>query len=233
MSKLNIYEVTLNNAYNIIKDNIYSCVISPRNITDVKFHHNISIREVPNILKYGLLSKKLKTSILENRELTEYEKNIYSDEFYVNGENYISLSSVEENFCDMYKGEFIWDPYTKLSADIIINSDVKSYRNTTNYFNEYLVLDKVSTHMFNSIDVKIFKIFNSKFFSLEKDTEEYKIKLLIEYYEYLKYIAIAMKKNNINIPLREISSVTNKDEYDKALNLDYEKVIELPKIKIK
>lgn len=232
MSK-KLVNISLDNVYQLIRQNIYSCVTNPIEITDKKFHHRLNIKSLPIVLQHGLLSNKLKAKIIEKRNLTEKEKFVFSDECHVNGYDYVSVSSVEEDLSKMYKDEDLWDTYLGIDPDIIISSRIDAKKNTINYFNEYIVQDKIPVEMFNSIDMKLLKIMDYNFFNKEQNKKEEKIKMMLEYYNYLREVAIILKQNNLNIPLRETSEVANENEYDKALTLDCQKVIQLPKITLK
>ena len=221
---MNIQIVNINKAYKLIKENIYSCKGETRLVTDTKFHHETNIKNVPDVLKNGLLSKRESVK-LEGRELTDKEKFIYSDDYHVNGLDYISLSTVEDDFSKMYEWENLYDPFNTIDADIVISKDVKACRNTTNYYNEFLVNRKISTELFRSIDLRILKILDFNFGDEDKNKIENKIKLMIEYYNYLKYIALALKDNNLDVPLREVS--------EELITLDIDKIIQLPQLRLK
>lgn len=228
-----IINVNFDNAYKLIKDNIYCCITEPVDFQNRIFHHNEKIDVIPNILQYGLLCNELRIKLLEKRDLTEKEKDMYLDECYVNGKSYVSLSSMDEDFSQMYRDEMYWDPYDTIESDIVISGEIEALRKTTNYFNEYLVYNKVPVEMFNSIDVKLLRINDYVFFDKNLNNKENRANLMLEHYEYLRQIAFIIKQNNLNIALREISYVKNEKEKDKALTLDVDKVIELPKLILK
>lgn len=233
MSKLEMINANLNDTYKLIRDNIYSCIVNDKNVHDVKFHHQLKWKRLLSALKYGLLSYSLYTKEVEGRELTKEEKYRYSDEYHVNGLDFISLSSMDIDFSKMNKHELLWDTYYGIYPDIIVSSKVNAYKVTRNYFNEFLVSDRIPINMFNSIDSKLLRIFNFDFKNKEKNSEEFKINLLIKYYNYLIEVAKYIEENNLDIVIRETSEVTNKDENNKALVLDRKKVIQLQKIESK
>lgn len=214
--------------YNLIKENIYSCATTQVNIEDNRFHHRLDIKDVASALEYGLLSRRLKAKLIDNRELTEKEISIYSEEWHVNGLDMISLASTDENLDAMSKNDELWDVYYDFFPNIIVSSKVDTNRNSTNYFNEYLVNNQIPIELFNSIDLRIFNIINKSNLSKRK-----KIKLILEYYENIMNIAQYLVDNNLSIPLRETSEVKNKDEYNKAITLDPTKIIKLPKLILK
>lgn len=224
MNELRIVHTEMNKVYEIIKGNLLSCKTISKTVEDTKFHHQISMKKVPNVLKHGLLSKR-RLANLEKRELTTAEFFRFSDEYHVNGIDDISLSSMDIDFSTMHKNEFYWDPFDTIEADIIISKDVKAYRNTVNYFNEFLVSDEIHTDKFNAIDVRVLKIYTHDFHNEFKNNQKNRTLKMLEYYNDLKNIAIALKQNNLDIPLREVS--------DEVINLDIEKVIKLPNMKVK
>jgi len=233
MSKLNIINVNLETAYDVIRENIYSCVVTPRIVEDTKFHHQINIEKVPTAINYGLLSKENYERRVNNRELTEREKYIFSDECYVNGINCISLSTMDLDFSLINPRELFWDSYGSINPDIIVSSDINMRRNSKNYFNEYLVENEIPTNMFNSIDFRILRILKNEKLEIKFNTREEKIKFLIDYYNYIKEIACLLKQKELDIPLREVSEIHNLSEDDKALTLGIDEVIDMPKLILK
>lgn len=82
----------LSNVYKEVKDSLFECKIMNENIRNAKYHHNAKFFQGPSIIKSGILSLDEQRK-LEGRKITEREKNILSDECYVNGSEYISISS--------------------------------------------------------------------------------------------------------------------------------------------
>lgn len=209
--------------FKLIKENIYSCVVDKIELDDRKYHHNTKIESVSGILKTGLLSTRARRRLFDKRELTDEEEYKLEDEFYVNGADHISLSSMDVDFSQKYKDEDVYNPYYTASPDIIISKDIETYWNPTNYYNEYLVNEKIPVELFKSIEVKIFKAME------KRDT-----KAVLEYYNEIRKIALVLKELNLDIPVRESSLVTSMDnENIEALTLSKEKLINLPEIKIK
>jgi len=209
--------------FKLIKENIYSCVVDKIELDDRTYHHNTKIESISGILKTGLLSTRARRRVFDKRELTAEEEYKLEDEFYVNGADHISLSSMNVDFSQKYKDEDVYDPYFTDFPDIIISKNVNTYRNFTNYFNEFLVEDNIPVEFFRSIEVKIFKAME------KRDT-----KAVIDYYNEIRKIALVLKELNLDIPVRESSLVTGMDnENIEALTLSKEKLINLPEIKIK
>ena len=236
MGKIAIINVNIDNAYSIVKDCVYSCATEPIKLDDIRFHHNLNIEAIPNALKYGLLSNEMKAKIIEKRELTKEEIFRYSDPHYVNGKDNISLASTEEDLSMMFDHESLYDTYdTKLSS-IIVSKNTKLGRNTANYYNEFLAEDIIPVELFNSIEIRMFKLFEqtrSIFGENKANTKEERIKYALKSYEILREIALILKENNLAIPLRESSNVMCNEESNNAITLDIEKVIEMPKLILK
>jgi len=233
MNKLKVYNVNFETAFNVIKENIYSCVVTPRKVKDTKFHHQINIEHVPNALEYGLLSMRNYVEKVENRKLTEREIFIFSDESHVNGLDNISISTMDMDFSKKYRNEGVWETYNTIYPDIIVSKKVKARKVTQNYFNEFLVENEIPIDLFNCIDVRIFRVMNHNSIRLKYKTKAERIKFMLEYYEGLRKIALVLKEKCLDIPLREVSEINKLGEDNKALTLDIDKVIEMPKLILK
>ncbi|MBQ9072196.1 MAG: hypothetical protein IJY25_03460 [Bacilli bacterium] len=211
-------------AYELIKKSLYSCKETSTPIVDAEFYHQIKMQRVPQVLKNGLFSKR-KIAELEGRELTPHERSLYSDDGRVNGLDYISLSNMNLDFSKMGEKELYFDPFNTIEANIIVSKDINISRSTHNYFNEYLVKDRISPKQFNAIDTRILKILDFDFHDTEKNKLENRIQLMLEYYNYLRNIAITLKENKLDIPLREVS--------DEVITLNPKKVIRMPHFQLK
>lgn len=235
MNKIEIYKEDYELIYKVIKDNIYKCIAEKNEYVDTTFHHRSDMMNLISLIDNGILSKERYVKKVENREMTEKEIFIFSDNGHVNGMNCISVSSMYEDFSMMYRDEIIFDTYKTILPDIIISKEAKPYRNTITYYNEYLIKDEIPRELFNSIDLRILKIENYDFYDKNSNDNKYKTKLMVEYYNCLKDIVLCMKKHNLNIPIRETSEVNNvKDEEDnKVICLSKKKILTLPDIVLK
>lgn len=222
MTKLENINISSDKTYEIVKECLYSCKTSPIIVNDTKYHHDINLKDTPSAIQYGLLSPE-KRALSQGRNLTKEELFILSDECHVNGKEYISLSSMEVDFSQMYRDEFVYESSKSLETDIIVSKDIKTMKNTINYFNEFLVEDIIPVEKFNAIDVRILNI--NKHNQFRSETQEFRNQKLLEYYEQLRLIAKALIDYKRDIPFREAS--------EEFVTLDPEKVIKLPKIIIK
>lgn len=216
MSKIQIINYDINTIYKFVKENLYVCQRPFENVENARFHHNINYGQVPSILKHGLLSYCLQKKIIENRALTKAEINHLSDEGHVNGSTCISLSTMDIDMKTISDDEFLYDHSFYTSADILISSDVKAVRNRINYANEFLVDDIIKVDSFKAIDLRLL---DQKYIMNDKK------QLLIDNYNHLREIAVALTKYQVNIPLRVRGS--------ENFNLDIDKVKQLPELRVK
>lgn len=234
MKNLRVININKDDVYKVVCENIYSCMTTKIMLDDIKYHHNLKPKDVPNVLKYGLLSKINQVTLIEKRELTEKEIFLFSDEDHVNGLNNISLSNMQDDFDEMYRDEIIYNAYCTSNPDIIISKDVKAHRSAITYFNEWLAEDEIPVNMFNCINIRIIKFIEELLLKNENMLNDNSLKLVLDYYKYVREIAITMKQLNILIPFREVSDVTNvNEENTKSLTLNLDKIEQLPIINIK
>lgn len=199
-----------------IKELIRSFKIKNIEVNNAKFHHNRSYKSALAILKHGILPVR-ESNRLGITNYTDEQLRLLADtESHVNGIDSISLSIA--GLTDLYKKESEYDPFTHRSVDFLISSDIKACRTTTHYGNEYLHEGIIAPDKIKSVDIRLFKAID-----LAKTPE--KIKTIIENYNRLRDIALALKNESLNIPFREMT-------YEN-LTMDIEKVIEAPKIILK
>lgn len=199
-----------------IRDLIQSFKIKSIEVNNAKFHHNCSYSKVPSILKNGILSiselNKLNIIQASSKELSIME----DMNSHANGIDYISLSVV--GLKDLYSYEFEYDPFDSNLIDLNISSDIIARRSTVNYGNEFLCKDKIIPNKIKSLDIRLLKLIDS---SIKKNN----VNVIIERYNELKNVALAIKEYNLDIPLREMSF--------QNLTLDIDKLSKTDKILIK
>ena len=194
-----------------ILDNLYTARTNRIDIKDT-YHHNTSYKNILYVVKYGVLSLQ-ELSKIKNTEITPQELILYDDENHVNGSDKVSLCKVGLN--DLYENELEYDPYNPRLTDIIVSDNIKAYRSTTNYGNEFLVKGGIPNYLFKTIDIRLIKLLENK----------KNIKEVIEYYNKLILIAELIKKLDLDIKIREMSN--------ENITLDIEKIIKMPKMIIK
>lgn len=223
--------VDINNVYEIVRENIYSCVTEPIIIADTKFHHEIAPIDIPKALEHGLLSIRKQIEIYEHRKATKDECNHYEHEDHVNGIDGISLSNTQDDWEKMYPNESIYNTYVTYRPDIIVSQKVWSQRVAQTYYNEFVANNRIAPEFFNSIDFRILKAIDSVYFGM---TEEEKVKKILEYYKSIRDVVLTQERFGLNIPIREASFVTcTEEENTKAMGLDREKVKQLPILRLK
>lgn len=183
-------------------------------VIDARYHHNTDYADTPSIIKYGILSLES----INNLRIREYSKNLLSTmddtSSHINGKNGISLAVV--GLTDLYKDEFEYDPFDISRVDLLVTSELKASRNSTNYGNEFISYSDINPNMIKSIDIRMLEYLkNIKY-----------INELIKKYNYLREIAIELKRNSLDIPIREMSTKNN-------ILLDKDKLIAEPVLKLK
>lgn len=203
-----------------ILDTINSIRMKTENIKEY-YHHNSEYKDAPSICLHGILSLKE----LNKNGITNYSEELLQKmddiESHVNGNDSISLSRVGLN--DLYEKELEYNPYSPNLVDFIISSDIKARRTTTHYGNEYLCEEKINTEKLLAIDIRLLKLIEQA--KNNKSLSEAFIKKVVDKFNYLKEISIAMKRANLHIPLRERSY--------QNISLDTEILSNVEKLKIK
>lgn len=182
-------------------------------IEDARYHHNTNYNDVSSILQYGILSMQSISDLKIKNYSDEILKIMDDTNSHINGKNGISLSVVGLN--DLYRDEFEYDSSNPDKIDLLITSEIKASRNSTHYGNEFISYNDITSNMIKSIDIRLLKYIESS-----KNVSE-----IIKKYNCLKEIAISLKKYELDIPIREMSSGN--------MSLDIDKLIEEPVLKIK
>lgn len=188
-------------------------------IQNARYHHNTNYYDAPSICTYGILSIN-DLHELGIKQTDEESLHILNDiESHVNGNNAISLSVT--GLTDLYAYEDEYTPESPELVDFLISSEICAIRNATNYGNEFLSYQSIPVDKIKSIDIRLLEYCN-----LTKKDSYYTIKNLIDKYNALRTIALTIKKNNLNIPIREMS------KEDNSL-IDIDKLILTPQIVLK
>ena len=201
-----------------VKSIINDTKIGTSNTIDCKYHHNTSYKDASSILNNGILTMR-DIKKLNIRDYSQEILNKMSDiESHINGIDKVSLSVV--GLTDLYDDEFEYDPYTPFMVDFVVSNDIKAYRSTLNYGNEFLS-DSISKDKLASIDVRILKLIDNALNNSLNSIED-----IIEKYNYLRDIAITIKQNNMSLPLREMS-------LDGECAIDTDKLSSMPILELK
>lgn len=198
-----------------IRDLINNIRLGNESVNNAKYHHNSSYKNAPSICKNGILTIK----DLERLKIEEYSKEVLekmSDiESHANGNDCISLAVVGLN--DLYPHEDVYDPFNSISVDFLVTSDLPASRYSINYGNEYLSHESIGIDKLRAVDVRILKLI----YLLSNNAET--IKEVVDCYNYLRNIALAMKNSQLDIPLREMS-------YKDGFAMDKDKLSTAPKL---
>lgn len=179
-----------------------------------RYHHNTSYENALSILNNGILTiRDIKRLNIKEYSL-EYLNKMSDTESHINGIDKVSLSVV--GLTDLYDDEFEYDPFMPFRVDFIVSNDIKAYRSTLNYGNEFLS-DSISKDKLIFIDVRILKLIDNNSDNIED---------IIEKYNYLRDISLAIKQNNMSLPLREMS-------LDNEYVIDIDKLSSMPVLKLK
>lgn len=185
-----------------------------------KYNHNTTYENAISICEFGILSMidQQKKGIIN---YSNNKLNLMADiDSHPNGIDNISLSIV--GLPDLYRNEMVYDPYNPNYVNFIISNDIKAFRRTFNYGNEFIFNGSIPIDKFRAIDIRLLELIeNNKF------NNEYNFIIdLIKKYNCLKYIALNMKKNKLDIPLREMS-------FDVNYDLDIDKIEKMDEIVLK
>lgn len=197
-------------------DTLNSYRIKSKYIEEGLYHHNSSYKDGISIIKNGILSLE-ELNKKEIIKLSEEQLKMCDDtSSHANGKNGISLSIV--GLTDLYRDEDEYSPFIPDLLDIVISKEVNARRTSINYGNEFIVSKKISSRLFESIDVRLFKL-------IDRIKHESDLKKVIENYNHLLDIAQAIKEKQVEICLREMS--------DENLTLDIESLSKSPKVFVK
>ena len=220
VNHLRIIKISHDQVYHLIRENLNHCKTMIPTIVGAKYHHNIPYHKVSNVMKYGILSLKEQYK-LEGKILTLEEKVKYSREGgHINGVDEISLASMDIDFSRLYRDEMIYNPYSEHLVDLLISEQIKAYRITEHYANEYLTENKINIQDFKTMDIRLLQY-------LKKCITQKDLGRGIQNYNELLDIVATMVQKNVDIPIREMSS-----EED-TFALDKDKILKLPKIILK
>lgn len=190
-------------------------------INNAKYHHNADYKDAVSICIHGVLSPlDLYKKKIKNYDLNTLQ--IMSDtSSHINGNDAISLSVQGLN--DLYEDEEVYESDDPYLVDFLISSDVKASRFSEHYGNEYLSFSPIKISDIYSIDIRLLKLIEG----LEKkDINVLEINKFIEKLNYLKKICMITKKNNLNIPIREVS-------LNKEILMNVDKIIDSPILELK
>ena len=202
-----------------IKDILSTYSYALKNVDDAKYHHNAPYKDARFIIKYGVLSME-EINKLGIRSYSEKELNLMDDiESHVNGKNGVSLSVV--GLTDLYKNEEEYNPFMPNVVDFLIDNNIRAFRNTIHYGNEFVSESKITSDKIKSADIRLIKYIDSL---PKKDNID--IIDVVNKYNNLILMSKEIVSNNKDIQIREMSDGFNK-------TIDTLKISEEPRLILK
>ena len=182
-----------------IRDNLLMCKNGEKKMDNGLFHHNAYYDSVSSIIQNGILSlQKLKD--LHILEISNQALDLADDtSSHINGKDGISFSKV--GLTDLYRDEMEYCPFNPRYVDILVG-DIVAHRMSDHYGNEFIARDSVMPDKFRSVDIRLLEFI----YAIENSRSYFSIEELIIDFNYLREIALAMKKRGLDIPLRETSN---------------------------
>jgi len=193
-------------------------------VENARFHHNSSFQNGSSILENGVLCLNSQNDLGIKKISQETLLKMSAFDSHINDVDGISLSVV--GLTDLDPKKFVYDPFQNSAIDIIITSDIPTYRSTYHYDNEYVATMDITPDLFRAVDIRLINYIEeiNSFEDLHKKNE---LALeLLKKFNYLREMAMVMKEMKLDIPLREMS---NKSTY----NLDVMKLAKTPQVLLK
>ncbi len=197
---------------------IQDCVV----VNDARYHHNSDYTSAVSILKNNILSLDEMNKQRIRRFSREFLSVMDDRDSHVNGSDGISLAVV--GLTDLNEDELEYDPFSSHHVDFVIDSEVKACRSSVNYGNEYIASEMIPTDMIRAIDIRLSKYIDMLVSRGKLDDES--IFTLVQKYNCIRNIAMLIKQDGLDIPLREMS-------YENCSALDVDMVASSPKLVLK
>mgnify|MGYP000039153280 FL=1 len=206
-------------ALEYIKDILSTYSYALKNVDDAKYHHNAPYKDACFIIKYGILSME-EINKLGIKSYSEEDLNLMDDiESHVNGKDGVSLSIV--GLTDLYKDEEEYNPFMPNVVDFLIDNNIKAFRNTIHYGNEFVSEGKITSDKIKSADIRLIKYIDSL---PKKDNID--IIDVVNKYNNLILMSKEIVSSNKDIQIREMSDGCNK-------TIDTLKISEEPRLILK
>ena len=203
-----------------IYDSICSIRLGGNEIIDAKYHHNTSYKDAVSICKYGILTLADMNALGIRKDSKEFLKIMADTDSHVNGNNCVSLAIV--GLDDIYPNEEEYNPLSPNLVDFLVSSNIKASRSSINYGNEFLSCGSIMRDSLRSIDTRLLKLLcQDKSYMSDSSNQT-----IIQKYNYLRAIALEIKKQKLELSLREMSE-------SNIFELNQEKLVNLPKLLLK
>lgn len=206
-------------ALEYIKDTLSTYSYALKNVDGAKYHHNAAYKDAPLIIRHGILSME-EINKLGIRSYSEEDLTLMDDrESHVNGRNGVSLSIV--GLTDLYRGEEEYNPFMDSVVDFLIDNNIKAFRNSIHYGNEFVSENKITSDKIKSADIRLIKHIES--LSKRNDID---IIDIVNKYNNLILMSKEIISGNKNIQIREMSDNFNR-------TIDTLKISEEPRLILK
>lgn len=190
-------------ALEYIRDILSTYSYALKNVDNAKYHHNAPYKDAPLIIKYGVLSME-NINKFGIRSYSEDDLILMDDrESHVNGRNGVSLSIV--GLTDLYAGEEEYDPFTTEMIDFLIDNNIRAFRSTIHYGNEFVSEGKITSDKIKSADIRLIKYIQDL---LKKGCGN--IEDAVNKYNNLILMSKEIVSSNKDIQIREMSDGFNK-----------------------
>lgn len=208
------------NVLEYIYDSICSAKLCGNEIIDAKYHHNTAYKDAVSICKYGILTLADMNSKGIRKDTKEFLKIMSDIDSHVNGNNCVSLSVV--GLTDIYPNEDEYNPFSPNLVDFLVSSDVQASRSSIHYGNEFLNCGSIMRDSLKSVDIRLLKLLCQE----KSYMSDSSIQTIIQKYNYLRAIALEVKKQQLELPLREMSEST-------VFQIDINKLSKYPTLVLK
>lgn len=206
-------------ALEYIRDILSTYSYALKNVDNAKYHHNAPYKDAPLIIKYGVLSME-NINKFGIRSYSEDDLILMDDrESHVNGRNGVSLSIV--GLTDLYAGEEEYDPFTTEVIDFLIDNNIRAFRSTIHYGNEFVSEGKITSDKIKSADIRLIKYIQDLLKKGRGNIED-----AVNKYNNLILMSKEIVSSNKDIQIREMSDGFNK-------TIDTLKISEEPRLILK
>ncbi|CDD28003.1 unknown [Clostridium sp. CAG:433] len=190
-------------ALEYIRDILSTYSYALKNVDNAKYHHNAPYKDAPLIIKYGVLSME-NINKFGIRSYSEDDLILMDDrESHVNGRNGVSLSIV--GLTDLYAGEEEYDPFTTEVIDFLIDNNIRAFRSTIHYGNEFVSEGKITSDKIKSADIRLIKYIQDLLKKGRGNIED-----AVNKYNNLILMSKEIVSSNKDIQIREMSDGFNK-----------------------
>ena len=206
-------------ALEYIRDILSTYSYALKNVDNAKYHHNAPYKDAPLIIKYGVLSME-NINKFGIRSYSEDDLILMDDrESHVNGRNGVSLSIV--GLTDLYAGEEEYDPFKTEVIDFLIDNNIRAFRSTIHYGNEFVSEGKITSDKIKSADIRLIKYIQDLLKKGRGNIED-----AVNKYNNLILMSKEIINSNKDIQIREMSDGFNK-------TIDTLKISEEPRLILK